>query len=64
MDKESLIKARELIVNVLANPALNEIDRLELMLNLSRFLESEKYDENIKVLALHEQRNRRGPLAQ
>lgn len=58
MNKESLIKARELIVNVLANPALNQIDKVELMLNLSRLLEPEKYDENIKVLALHEQKQK------
>ena len=64
MNKESLIKARELVINALNDPALNQIDKVELMLNLSRLLEPEKYDENIKVLALHEQRNKRGPLAQ
>lgn len=57
MDKDSLIIARRLIIERLNNvKAINPTDRAELMMNLWKFLDSEKYDENIKVLRKHEKK--------
>ncbi|HHX66625.1 MAG TPA: hypothetical protein GX708_01030 [Gallicola sp.] len=50
MNKESLIKARELLISVLSNSEINDIDKLELMLNINKFLQENEYEENIKVL--------------
>lgn len=52
MDKESLIKARELIIKTFQEADIEAIDRLELIINVASFLEPESYDENIKVLKL------------
>ena len=48
MKKESLEKARELIHEVLMNSKISDLDKYELLLNLTLFLRD--YDENIKVL--------------
>jgi len=50
MNKESLIKAREIIIQSLSESNINNLDKLELMLNLNNFLQENEYEENIKVL--------------
>ena len=50
MNKESLIKAREIIIQSLSKSNINNLDKLELMLNINNFLQENKYEENIKVL--------------
>lgn len=51
MEKESLEKVQEKIVDILNNVDIPVIDKIELLINLIHFLDSEKYEENIKVLA-------------
>ena len=58
MNKESLIKARELLISVLSNSEINDIDKVELMLNINKFLDEEVYKDNINILA--EVRRNRG----
>lgn len=53
MDEESLLKARELILNALDKEEINESDKLELMLNLMLLLDPEYYDEDIKILQMY-----------
>lgn len=53
MNKESLLKARELILNALDKEEMNESDKLELMLNLMLLLDPEYYDEDIKILQMY-----------
>lgn len=50
MNKESLIKAREIIIQSLSESNINNLDKLELMLNINNFLQENEYEENIKVL--------------
>ena len=50
MNKESLIKVREIIIQSLSESNINNLDKLELMLNLNNFLQENEYEENIKVL--------------
>lgn len=56
MQKESLIKAKELIIKTLDNSDIKNIDKVELMLNLSLLLDESEYEENIKVLQKHSRR--------
>ena len=50
MNKESLKKARTLIVNAIYNSNINAQDKAELIMNIVKFLNDEYYDKNIKVL--------------
>lgn len=50
MDKESLIKARNIIIKALDKPDIKEIDKLELILNLHTLLDQDNYEKDIKVL--------------
>jgi len=50
MNKESLIKAREIIIKVLIESDINIIDKLELAINLNVLLNEENYEHDIKVL--------------
>lgn len=50
MNKESLKKARTLIVNAIYNSNINAQDKAELMMNIIKFLNNECYDKNIKIL--------------
>lgn len=59
MNKESLDRAEEEIIKVLRDLEIDNIDKLELMLNLSHFLDDKNYKENIKILALHNRDKRR-----
>lgn len=51
MNKESLIKAKELITKELLKSDIFEPDMLELVMNISRVLEPGEYENNIKVLS-------------
>lgn len=56
MKKESLIKAKEIIINALDKEGKNNIDTIdncELMINIHHFLNEDKYEENVKVLSKH-----------
>ena len=50
MDKESLKKAREIIIRGLDQSKINQQDRAELMINLWNLLEDENYEHDIDVL--------------
>lgn len=51
MKNSSLEKATELIIEVLdSTNEIDNIDKVELMINLKEFLNKDKYRKNIKVL--------------
>ncbi len=50
MNKESLIKARNLLIGDLSKLKINDADKAELLMNLWLFLSEEHYDNNIKTL--------------
>ena len=50
MDKESLKKAREIIIRGLDQSKINQQDRAELLINLWNLLEDENYEHDIDVL--------------
>ena len=50
MDKESLKKAREILVKGLDNAKMNQQDKAELLLNLWLLLDEDTYEHNIDVL--------------
>lgn len=51
MNKQSLEIAKEVILNALDTAKINQIDKTELMLNITKFLDKNEYEENIKVLS-------------
>lgn len=53
MKQESLEKAIELIIEALEKGDIEIVDKTELMLNESKFLDKDKYEKNIKVLQKH-----------
>lgn len=50
MKKETLIKARAVIIQTLSENK-QDIDTLELIININHFLEPKDYENNIKILA-------------
>ena len=48
MNKDSINIAVDVIVNALDNCEMNPVDKVELLINLSKFLES--YENNVKIL--------------
>ncbi len=50
MDKESLIIARNVIIKALKEAKMDEVDRVELIININAFLKEKEYSENIKIL--------------
>ncbi len=50
MNKESLIKAKELLISSLSKSEIDDIDKVELMLNINKFLDEEIYKDNINIL--------------
>lgn len=50
MDKDSLIKAREIITKVLDGSDILTVDKLELIINLNTLLEPENYEKDMQVL--------------
>ena len=57
MTKESLEKARELIIFGLKDSTIDIIDRTELMINLDKFLNPVEYEDNVKTLIKKQQNN-------
>lgn len=53
MDKQSLIEARKLILQVLSNSNIPTIDKLELMNNINVLLMEENYEPHIQVLKIY-----------
>lgn len=52
MKNSSLEKATEVIIKALVETEqLDNIDRVELMLNITQFLKQNEYRENVKILA-------------
>lgn len=59
MKKESLIELRDMINEYLINKAeMEELDRLELIINMNHFLEPKVYDENVKVLKIEQDKRK------
>ena len=54
MDKKSLYLARKRIIERISTMDAPLQDRVELMINLCKFLDDNEYEENIKVLRLNE----------
>ena len=50
MEEASLEKARELLTEVIGNSEINDIDKMELLINLYAFLNKTNYEINIKTL--------------
>lgn len=50
MNKDSLIKAKEIIINVLDGSDIITQDKLELIINLDKFLNEDEYQNNIETL--------------
>lgn len=59
MDKESLKKAREILVKGLDNTKMNHQDRAELLLNLWLLLDEDTYEHNIDVLRRNQKKKGR-----
>lgn len=54
MKKETLIKARNIVADLIKETEIETIEKLELIINLDNFLKD--YNENIKVLSKNKQR--------
>lgn len=50
MDKENLIKLREIIIEAVMKSDVVLVDKLEIATNERLFLHPEKYENNVKVL--------------
>lgn len=50
MNKDSLIKASEELMRALKNVEIDNVDKLELMINLNILLDENNYENHIKVL--------------
>lgn len=50
MNKESLEKVRSKLSEIIENEKIDKADKMELLLNLWWFLDSELYEDNIKTL--------------
>ena len=50
MDKESLIKAREMVLRVINGLEILDYDKIELLINLNTYLNPENYEDDTKVL--------------
>lgn len=58
MDKESLIKARELIIKVLDDSKIKRQDKAELIMNLWLLLDEDNYEHDINVLRKYSKPNK------
>jgi hypothetical protein len=50
MNKENLIKLREIIIEAVMKSDVALVDKLEIAINERLFLHPEKYENNVKVL--------------
>lgn len=55
MDEVSLQKAIQVIGDALLGADINDIDKVELLLNIKRFLDPVNYQRNIEVLRQNEE---------
>lgn len=53
MKKESLIKIRNKIIDILHESDIDPLDKGELVINLIHFLDENSYDGNIRILREH-----------
>jgi hypothetical protein len=56
MNKQSLQKAKEIIINSLEDASIDTIDKMELINNLWHFLNEENYKSNVEVLKQHQKK--------
>lgn len=52
MDASSLEKAMKIIADALQDADIDEVDKVELMINLNKFLNPEEYQNNIAILKI------------
>ena len=57
MEKESLKIVSDRLHELVDHPDINILDKAELIINLSHFLNPDTYEENIKVLEEHRKKN-------
>ena len=57
MTKESLEKAREIIIFALMESNIDIVDRTELIINEDKFLNPFEYEDNVKTLIKKQQNN-------
>ena len=50
MDKKSLYKTLRMILLHIKDLGIDETDKIELIINISNFLDEEKYENNVKIL--------------
>ena len=58
MEKESLIIASNLIIDVIDKSNINIVDKVELMRNLSELLKEENYKRDIEILQIEQQKRK------
>ena len=58
MNDDSLEKAMKAIIKTLEETDINQIDKIELMINITRLLSKENYKEDIKTLKLKDKRRK------
>ena len=58
MEKESLIIASNLIIDVIDRSNINIVDKVELMRNLSELLKEENYKRDIEILQTEQQKRK------
>ncbi len=51
MKQSSLEIAREVIIKALDESNIDQVDKCEIMLNITKFLNEKTYDKNIKILS-------------
>lgn len=50
MNRESLEKVQEKVVDILNNVDIDTVDKIELLINLMNFLDPKKYKDNLLIL--------------
>lgn len=50
MNKESLIKAKQIVLEAINGLDIEDYDKIELLINLNTYLNPETYEEDTKVL--------------
>lgn len=59
MKKESLIELRDMINEYLINnKTIDTVDKLELTMNMHYFLSPERYEENVKILSMEQDKRK------
>lgn len=58
MEKDSLLKAKEVIIKGLCDLDINPVDKGELVINLCHLLDPDTYEKSIRTLRQQEQNDR------